>query len=144
MKNFIDRTKGLRNIKTLGSFFNDLARLTLILPMVEQGKLTDNEHRDMTQCVGVERDTKDPGFGWASFRFMGFVVRLAFCDGGSGTSVQFISTVTLHVNGEEVVVTHGDMEALNFHLLAKWKPSNLMYWMNMAWVWEARQVKAPR
>lgn len=143
-KPFIERLKSIRNAATIGRFFNDLARLTVILPMAEQGRIDDNDRRDLVRCHGVERDAKDPGFGWATFKVLDFKIRLAFCDGKSGTSVQYISTITFYVDGEDVTVRNGDLEALHFSILAKWKPSNLMYWMNMAWIWEARQVPAPR
>lgn len=137
-KPFLDKLLAAKDCLRVGMFYHDLARLLVLLPRAEQGRLVSDKGIDQVRCLKVERVTEDKGFAFATFRIMDLDVRMAILSTEKESSVHYISSIVLMVNHEEVKVAHSHLKTLGFYQLEIWRPTNTLYWVNMMLAWEHR------
>lgn len=137
-KPFLDKLLAAKDSLTVGMFYNDLARTLAVLTLAEQGRLRDNDGVDYVTCIAVARFPQDKGFATAVFRIRDITVRLSVLSTEKESRIQYLSSVTVMVDHQEVDVSSSFLKKVGFYCLEQWRPSNTLYWVNMMLAWEHR------
>ena len=122
-----------KRISEIGSAYAHFLIISETLNLIEQGYIKDNNGKQIVRCSSANRDKMDNGYFLPIFEFLGYSVRMVFANDIFLTiySVSFKDNL-----GRDVHWSTEDLKKLMLYSLANWKPSNLLFWLNMALVKE--------